>query len=139
MKAAFDFLIKEKESDKNKKIQNIPYKKLKIQNYLKAYKFSNKNTEILLKLRSRTIDLKMNFKSKYPNSTECSLNGCTEDENQEHIFKNCQPILQNLDEKYQNLNIKYEDIFGNTKKQLQAVELFKKLMEIRTKLLSKNS
>ena len=63
--AAYNYLIKEKNSDKNKKIQHIQYKKLETQKYLKSSIFSNSNIEILFKLRSRTIDLKSNFKTKY--------------------------------------------------------------------------
>ena len=109
---------------------------MELQKYLKSNLFSNKNTEMLLKLRSRTIDVKMNFKTKYFNNTECSLNGCTQDESQEHIFQNCSPLLQKLDIKYKKFNIKYEDIFRNTRRQIQAVQLFDKLMEIRSKLLT---
>ena len=105
------------------------YKKLELQKYLKSNLFTNKNTEILLKLRSRTIDLKMNFKTKYFNNTKWSLNGCIQDESQEHIFQNGEQLLRNLDNNYKNLNIKYKDIFRNTKKQLQAVQLFGKLMD----------
>ena len=129
-------MIKEKESENNKKIKNIKYKKLELQKYLKSNLFSNKNTEILLKLRSRTIDVKMNFKTKYLNNTECSLNGCTQDESQEHIFQNCSQLLQKFDINYRKLNIKYEDIFRNTRRQIQTVQLFDKLMEIRSKLLT---
>ena len=89
-----------------------------------------------MKLRSRTIDLKANFKTKYSNNTECSLNGCTLEESQEHIFQNCQPLIHNLNINDRNSNIKYEDIFKNTKRQIQAVQLFNKLFKKRSMLLS---
>ena len=87
-------------------------------------------------MRSRTIDLKSNFKTKYLNEIECSLNGCSGEENQKHIFENCKPILENLGN-FKNQNIKYEDIYKSTKKQRKAVDYFNKVMEIREKLLKK--
>ena len=131
-KAAFEYLIKQKESDKNKKIQNIKYKNLKLQNYLKSQLFSNYEIETLFKLRSKTIELKSNFKSKYSNLLLCSVKGCFEEESQEHIFLSCQPLSENLKSKEK---IPYKNIFSNTKNQNKAVKFFINLMKIRSTLL----
>ena len=112
-------MISEKESDNNKKIKNIQYKKFKIQDYLRSNRFLNNDIEVLFKLRSRTIDLKANFKTKHLENTKCSINQCTFDETQEHLFKNCEKILQHMKNEYKS--VKYEDIFGKTKQQQKAV------------------
>ena len=133
-KAAFSYLINEKESDKNKKIQNIIYKNLRMQKYLKSQLFSNSDIELLFKLRSKTVDVKINFKTKYANSLTCPLNGCNQEDSQEHIFESCEELLK----RSKNDKVKHKQIFSNTKNQFKAVKNFKSLMEMREKLLSED-
>ena len=47
------------------KVKNIIYKKFTIQKYLMSNYFSNFEVEILNKLRSRNINVKSNFKTKF--------------------------------------------------------------------------
>ena len=116
------------------KIQNIKYKELKIQNYLKSSLFSNFEVETLIKLRSKTVELKVNFSQKYANNIKCSIKDCIFEESQEHIFSSCQKLLQNL-QNDNNTAVDYEDIYCSTKNQYKATIHFIKLMEQRAKLL----
>jgi hypothetical protein len=117
-KAAFNALIEDKNSDKNKKINNIKYKKLQIQSYLKSKLFSNHEINILFRLRSRTTELKSNFKTKYFDQLECSVKGCSQEESQEHVFTSCHPVLKLLNIQQNIPTIKYKQIFSkNTRKQ----------------------
>ena len=132
-KAAFEFLIEEKVSQS--KICDIEYKKLEIQNYLKAAVFNNSEIELLFKLRSKTLELKSNYKKKYFNKLDCSLKDCYFEENQEHLFSSCQ-ILQNK-LRVKDKTVSYKDIFSrSTKKQNKVTKIFSKLLDIRTDLLN---
>ena len=137
-KAAFQFLLNEK-LDKSK-VKDIKYENFKIQAYMSSKIFTNNEVELLSKLRSRNIDVKCNFKTKYSpnNNTEklkCLMENCNELETQMHLMK-CEPILTVLNEKYDMSGIAYEDIFSNDlKKQRNVTKLYKIVTDIRTKLL----
>ena len=60
---------------------------------MKSSRFSNQEIEILTKLRSRTLELKSNFKKKYNNNLKCSIKDCYSEESQEHLLFECKPIL----------------------------------------------
>ena len=136
--AAFNFLLNEK-SEKSK-IKNINYESLKIQEYIFSKMFTNSEVELLSKLRSRNIDLKCNFKTKFSatkniEKLKCSLKNCNELETQEHLM-HCNEILNIFNEKYDMTGIKYKDIFSKQiKKQRNVTKLYKILIDIRSKLL----
>ena len=98
-------------------------------------RFSNDEIEILFKLRSKTTELKSNFKKKYFDQIDCSIKGCSKEETQEHIFSNCPSLLKRL--KHPNKSaIDYNQIFSsNSKLQHKAVIHFNNLMDIRAKLI----
>ena len=131
-KAAFEYLQNEKE--KQSKIKNIKYRKLKMQKYLMSNLFSNEEIELLRKIRAKMLNLKVNFSSLYKNNLKCSMDECQVEESQEHIMLGCRPILDHLDDK--NHNIKYQDIYGSTRKQIKATRLFSKLLDIRSEILN---
>ena len=72
-KAAFKYLITEKE--KQTKISNIEYKKLRIQEYLGSGCGSVKLAKVIFKARSQTLDIKTQRKWKYADNlcTGCSV------------------------------------------------------------------
>ena len=107
-----------------------------MQNYLKSQLFSNSDIEVLFKLRSKTVDVKSNFKTKHSNSVKCPITGCNQEDSQEHMFESCEILLKRS--QYKNDKIKHKQIYSNTKSQYKAVKIFKNLMEIRTKLLSED-
>ena len=94
-------------------------------------KFSNGNVKLLYRLRTRTTDLKCNFKTQFKENLHCSL-GCFEEETQQHLLS-CKPIIDKLP--LRQGVIAYEDIFDSPK-QLDAVNWFSKLFEVREELLS---
>ena len=102
---------------------------------MKSNLFSNYEVEILSKLRSRNIDVKSHFKTKFTfnniEELECSL-GCPENEDQQHIHK-CKPLIDIS--KDNSSNITYNDIFSTVKKQKLATTRFINLLDIRSQLL----
>ena len=112
---------------------NIIYDGLKHQEYILSDKFSNENVNLLYRLRSRTTDVKGNFKTKFLGNLQCSL-GCADDETQEHLLS-CKPIIDKLPSRQGAASILYEDLF-DSKKQLVAVNWFSECFEVREELLS---
>ena len=116
-------------------IKNIQYKKFQIGRYLKSNLFTNYEVQTLSKLRSRNIDVKANFKTKYTfdnvEKLECSL-GCPEVEDQQHILK-CKPLIDVL--KDNSTNISYDDIFSTVKKQKLVTQRYISLLDLRSQLL----
>ena len=100
--------------------------------------FSNYEVEMLFRLRSRNIDVKSNFKTKYEKESnsnlQCRMNNCNDIEDQQHLI-NCTPILDKLSKKFDLENISYNDLFGNTKKQKKVVQLFIALLDARSSIL----
>ena len=121
-KAAFDFLQEKKNG--HSKVQDIVFDKLRPQNYIKSDKFSNDNVSLLFRLRSRTTNVKCNFKTQFKGNLKCS-SGCLEEETQQHILQ-CKPLLDKIEENQEVATVVYEDIFDENK-QLDAVILYSKL------------
>ena len=107
---------------------------MSIQEYLKSDStLTNDETYLLLKLRTRMLELKVNFKGKYQDIV-CPLCKSHQD-NQGHLF-NCDILIENCKELSENLEIEYEDIFLSKAKQIKAVKLLSKIWEIREDLIS---
>ena len=104
--------------------------------------FSNYEVEILCKIRSRNLDVKSNFKTKYSNDSDndnllnlqCKMDNCEEVEDQKHILT-CKPILEKLDKNISIDNISYDHLFQTPKKQKRVTQLFIALLDIRESLL----
>ena len=47
------------------KVKNLDYDKLDTQDYIKSELFSNEHVELLFALRSKMVNVKANFSSKY--------------------------------------------------------------------------
>ena len=105
-----------------------------MQDYLKSKLFSNNDIELLCRLRSKMTDLKANFSKKYSNNLQCSIDGCSLEESQEHLLTNCPSLSMHL--KNRKHKVKYSDLFSNTKKQKEATKLFTELFNIRAKFYS---
>ena len=134
--AAFKYLMAEKE--KRSKVRPIKYKKFKMQSYITSNLFSNFEVEFLNKIRSRNLDVKSNFKTKYTyhNVTDlkCPIKNCFEVDDQMHIL-NCKEVLECLNSNSVKNSV-YEDIFSkDILKQKQITKTFIKLIEIRNSLL----
>ena len=135
---ALKYLNAEKET--KSKVKDIQYKKLKLQKYMTSSLFNNYEVEILCKARSRNLDVKSNFKTKYTVNNDitklrCKIETCLEVEDQQHIFK-CKPILNKLDKNSSIENISYDSMFSTPKKQIKLTKVLIKLLDLRESTLS---
>ena len=80
-------------------------------------------------LRSRMHPARNNFKKLHSSNLTCSL-GCNSNEDQRHIFENCEVLKSNL-----SMN-KYDYIFLDKEKQKEAISIFIILEERRKELLA---
>ena len=124
-KAAFDFMIKEKNG--LSKIKNIKYESLKIQDYLKSEKFGPKERNLLYALRSRSHPAKMNYQKLNSSNLMCTL-GCQKIEDQNHIFEKCS-VLNTKEEQ-----IRINFIFEETSRQKEAIVKILRIEKERIKL-----
>ena len=110
-------------------MEDIKYDKLSTQEYLKSDSdLTNNDKYLLIKLRTRMAELKVNFKGKYEDLI-CPL--CNNDnDTQSHLF-NCDVLLKECKELAENYEIEYEDIFSSKDKQIKAVKLLIKMCQIR--------
>ena len=138
-KAAIKHLNQLKES--HSKVKHISYEELKIQPYLKSPLFSNMEPSLLFDLRSRTDEtFKANFRNMYGNVVPCPL-ACRnkdeeeDDDTQKHMLECSKLRAEHLAEDAAIGDVNYDDIFSNTSKQKEALVLFTRLIEIRTKIL----
>ena len=128
-------LFYDKSEEKRSKIKNLT--SFKLQNYLRTNKFTTKQKKLLFSLRTRSIDVKNNYKNKFQFNMKCRM---CEDENsidsEEHYLK-CSKILENFDDNEDILNAKYEDIFSqNIDEQISITRIFETIFKIRQKILN---
>ena len=111
-------------------------KSIKPAEYLFSKNLCLEEKQTLFKLRSRTIDVKMNQESAYRNKTWCQT--CfLFPESQEHIF-NCTEIRENM--KDVNINgVNYEMIYGEYEKQEKFVKIYHLMLKVRKDMLNKSS
>ena len=133
-KIAFKYLIEIKESQS--KLTEIEYRDFKTQEYLGCSKLSEEEKSILFKIRTRTVeDIKTNFRNKFGSDLTCRLcESDSEEESQSHQLT-CQSMIRECDELRMNQTVTYKDFFGNIDAQVAATHLFKKVLDIREKLL----
>ena len=99
--------------------------------------FTNDEVNLLHALRSRSINVKNNFSSKYRNDMSCPLCSYVRDD-QQHLL-DCDVLKNKLKSREAaNNKVVYEDIFEDYLKQKEVTHLFAKLMKIRDSLVDKN-
>jgi hypothetical protein len=115
------------------KVMDIKHTKLEMQRYLKANKskISQEEAQTIFRMRSRTTEVKLNFRGKHE-TFECDV--ChEEDENQEHLLK-CRQI--NKHKKNERNLPDYEKLFGNNlKDQIEIAKCVIENLKIRKKLV----
>ena len=118
------------------KMQSLSYETLQLQEYLNSPLFNNESRNLLLRLRTRTVNgIRCDFKGIYPD-TSCPV-GCGQSDTLQHILT-C-VVLGSM---YRSTDIsisdtKYEDIFSdNILKQKPITEMFRRLIQIRNNLIS---
>ena len=126
---AFEELISQKEN--HSKVKHIKYNSFEMQKYLKPCetKITKEEAQEIFRLRTRTSDVKANFKGKYEN-LECYA--CKNDEEtQKHVIEKCKILNENSEEKIPE----YEEIFtGNVKMKHKIVKRFQENIKLREKL-----
>ena len=99
--------------------------------------FTNEEVNLLHALRSRSVNVKCNFRNKYLNNLLCPL--CQkEDDDQNHLLE-CEELKKRF--KTEDINAKknvYQDIFADHHKQKEITHLLSSLINVRNKLLDKN-
>ena len=91
MSAAFKYLSNKQQ--KHSKVREIMYPKLQTQPYIVNPFFKNDEVNLLYALRSRMVNVKANFSSKYGNNLICPLcEGSVDD--QQHVLE-CVELLSN--------------------------------------------
>ena len=106
---------------------------MKTAEYLTNPDFNTKQKQLLFKLRSRTLDVKVNFRGQHMNNILCISCGLVP-ESQSHILQ-CPPIvtrLNYLSDKTSKLN--ELDIYGDLESQKKIVNIYSDILEIREKL-----
>ena len=93
------------------KIKNLTTYKL--QDYFKTPKFMNKDKKLLFSLRTRTTDVKSNYKNKYLFNMQCRLCDDSTEIESEELYLKCTKILQNLEDNFDILNVRYVHIYSN--------------------------
>ena len=117
-------------------MKGIVYTKFEKEQYLNSPLFNSESAALLLALRTRTVNgIKNDFRGHF-NDIKCPLN-CGEDDIISHIIE-CEVLkAQHTSSAVTNEQVMYEDVFSSSiLKQKQATELYRKLLEIRTKILS---
>ena len=94
--------------------------------------FNSKKKQLLFKLRSRTLNVKQNFKNDNQNPwcTSCGLF----QETQAHPLQ-CPALVQNLNYlKGKTSTLNESDVYGSTEKQLIIVNIYNDILEVRENL-----
>ena len=132
---ANEFLLNLKNSEKRSKSKNL--KSFKFQNYLNSTKLSIKEKKLLFSLRTRSINVKTNYKSKFKFNMECRLCKDKNSEESEKHLLNCTVIEQNIDSNVDLQNVQYENIFSdNINEQILITKVFDKVFKTRDFLLN---
>ena len=108
---------------------------VEMQQYLKSPLFTNEEASLLFSLRSRAIDCKSNFKSKYSKEDLLCRICQQEEESQIHLL-HCKPlndVLKSNDIITDDVN--YNDLFSEHRKQKVITTLFAKLLKIRKQII----
>ena len=79
----------------HRKLNDVSYNRLELQPYMTSQKLSNKEKQLLYKLRSKCHESKMNFKKMNRNNLQWVF-GCFSNEDQEHSFVHCTPIVSKI-------------------------------------------
>jgi hypothetical protein len=119
------------------KICDIKYPIFETQKYMTSPLYINHEVNLLNALRSRSINAKNNFTSKYRNYMSCPI--CyTGRDDQQHIL-DCSVLKNKLESKDTvNNKVVYEDIFEDYLRQKEVTHLSANLLKIRNSLLDIN-
>ena len=118
--------------------KEIRYTELKTQLYLlSGTNLTTQDQKQIYLIRTRSIDCKANFPSKFGFDKKCIIDSCLAEDNQKHIYKTSCYNSQNTSNNLMINQLKYEDIYrDNLEKQLNVKNIFFKKYKQREKLIS---
>ena len=123
--------------EKHSKIKDLTYESLgKPQGYITSNLLNNKQTGIIVNLRSRCVrSFRNNFKTMHPVYQSCPLCEIVPD-TQEHALQ-CQSIKAYMTKKEleELQSVRYEHLFGSTKDQAKLSTVYINILGIRERLL----
>ena len=96
--------------------------------YLLSTNISTEEKQTLFKFRTRMVEVKSNFKTKYGQNLSCNF--CPEEETQIHLLS-CKELVKDLDMS----NIEYDDIFKDITRQEKAAKELNKILKERNNRL----
>ena len=127
-KKAVQFLMKKKEG--HSKTENL--NDFNLQNYLKSRELSTKQKKLLFSLRSRSVNVKTNYKNKFKFNMNCSICQLDSTEESEKHLLQCSEIVKKIDTEINLIDAKYDDIFSESMEdQVQITKIFEKIMKIK--------
>ena len=143
-KEKFKYYIKEKSAEltvqylsklqqKHSKSEMLDIYNVETSPYLLDNRFSKSERELLFKLRSKTVDVKENFKNAYLHNDMlcqlCKMFRCT----QSHVIQ-CPKLKSRIlvDSKCQ---LSETDIYGHVDQQLLYVKVYKEFWDLRARIL----
>ena len=110
------------QAEKHSKSKSLICKKLIRKEYFDTKDLNKAEIQLLFALRTRTTQVKNNFKTMYNGDLLCKA--CNEEEEtQEHLMR-CKVISENT---FIPDNLEYEDIFGTVEQQIRITKIFKEL------------
>ena len=119
--------------EEHSKTENIVYKDLRQQEYLKSSQVPTYKAQSLFKFRTRMNRVKSNFKQSYSDFT-CPL--CLISEDQDGHLLECTKIKEKSSAIRHNTSVKYKDIYSSSiEKMVAAVDLLEAAMKVRENLL----
>ena len=127
-KFAFKFLLERGAIHSKSKniVSTLNKSKLKTQPYLLCEEFSREEAQLCFRLRTRALDIKNNFKSKYKDDLSCRTcdSGLLEDE--QHLL-----LCSGLQIEDDVSSVKYDDIFSDLKSQIKTTKMYMKILRKR--------
>ena len=118
---------------KHSKSENIESTKLRTASYLVYQRLTKYEQQLLFRLRTKTLDVKMNFDRLHAD-IYCSLCKLFP-ETQSHILQ-CPDVVPNMKTPViSNHSLNEADIYGNLDKQVQIVKIYSEALDIRNKLM----
>jgi hypothetical protein len=119
---------------KSEKIQSV---KFQTANYLTDYRLSRKQQQLLFRLRSRTLNVKMNFSNQHENvlCSTCKLFP----ETQAHLLQ-CPQIVKHMKTILSDkCKISEDDIYGSLENQIKITKIYEEILSIRDKVIEEDS
>ena len=96
---------------------------------------TTRQKKVLFSLRTRSVDVKMNYKNMYKLHIQCRL--CQKDEDSEKHYLKCEMVLRNIDPSIDLTTANYDDIFSSdTQDQIKITNIYDQIFKIRSKLLN---